>query len=450
MRERLANYIEQEGLRQSHQKVLLAASGGIDSTVLAHLFKALSLPFALAHVNYKLRGTDSDADAAFVTQLAHQLKVPVFSTELPIDTDQLAGDSLQMRARDLRYSWLEQLRQAEGYHLIATAHQANDNVETLLLNIVKGTGIKGLHGILPRNGVRIRPLLWATREEIRAYAKAHQISYREDATNATMAYQRNFIRHEVLPKLAELNPSVINTMQDNIQRWRHVEALYEQRLEDYRKKLLDQRGKEIYIPLRRLLSYSHPVQLLYALLADKGFHTDQLTKILALSTDTAGQVVYSEQYQLVKHRRFLILAHRDSQQASRVWLSAKQDQVTLPTGTLQLKVEPWQWGRTIPKDRHIALLDAEKVEWPLLIRPWATGDYCYPLGMTKRDSDKVGKKKLSDLMTDLKLSKLDKEKVQVLQSGERIAWVLPYRIDDRFKITPSTRQVVRLRWIPSG
>lgn len=446
MKAQLAAYIEKEQLRQPHQKMLLACSGGLDSTVLAHLLQQLSIPFALAHMNYRLRGSDSDADQVFVEELAKQLAVPFFTQIAPIDKATLQGESVQMKARDLRYEWLEQVREVEGYDLIATAHHADDNAETILLNLTKGTGIHGLHGILPKNARLIRPLLFASRKELQAYAEAQHLSYREDTSNATTDYQRNFLRHEVIPKLQEINPSFIATMQANTQRWRMAEQLYAERLDYYRTRLFDHRKEEIYIPLRKLLSYPFPAELLYALLNEYGFNATQLQQMIELPVASSGQVVQSVTHRLIKHRRFLILATLQERVATHHWIDKETKQLNLHNGRLTITAEDWSPEKSIPKEAHIAVVDANKLQWPLELRKWKKGDYCYPLGMTKRHSNKVGKKKLSDLFTDLKLSTTDKENAWVLTSGSKIVWVAPYRLDDRFKVTGKTEKVYRFSW----
>lgn len=448
MKAALSTFIEKEQLWRPHQQVLLACSGGMDSTVLAHLLKELAIPFALAHMNYQLRGTDADADQQFVQILAATLNVPFFTVNAPIDKKNLQGASVQMAARELRYEWLEATRKENGYDLIATAHHADDNAETILLNMVKGTGIQGLHGILPIANQLIRPLLFATRSDISQYAADHSIAYREDISNASADYQRNFLRHEVIPKLQEINPSFIPTMQANSYRWRMAEALYRERLSEYRKRLLTQRNAEVHIPLRKLKKYAFPATLLYAILDGYGFNHTQLQQMVDLPIDASGQQAHSATHRLVKHRHVLILAPLDSQAATQYWIEKDQQTVTLANGILKIEKLPWTPLTEIPKEKNVALVDASRLKWPLIVRKWQHGDYCYPLGMTKRHSSKVGKKKLSDLFIDLKLSVTDKENAWVLTAKDKVMWVMPYRLDDRFKITNNTQAIYRFTWLP--
>lgn len=446
MKALLAKYMAKERLRKPHEKILLAASGGMDSTVLAHLLKGLHLPFALAHVNYSLRGSASDGDAQFVTDLANQLDVPVFQTTQPLHLVKEAGESIQMAARRVRYAWLEQVAQAEGYQKIATAHQADDNAETLFLHLIRGTGIHGLHGILPKRDPYIRPLLFATREDIAAFAKANDISYREDASNQRDDYLRNQIRHHIIPRLQDMNPSLIATMQQNIAWWRHAETLYEERMEFYRKRLLISRHNEIFIPLRRLMTYAQPEVLLGALLRDSGFNSTQLEQLLDKDTQP-GARVESDTHRLYKRARFLILSPLQSADATWIEVYAKPKQtIRLPGGQMTIRIQPWTSGQPIPGAAHVAMLDADTIKWPLVFRRWKAGDYFYPLGLTRKKSNKIGKKKLSDLFTDLKLTPTEKEAAWVVTSGEHIVWVAPYRIDDRHKITQHTREVLMMSW----
>ena len=273
-------FIEKEGLIKEGDQILLAVSGGMDSIVMSHLFQMAGYPFAVAHCNFQLRGEASDRDEEFVKHLAFELKVPYHI--IRFDTEAYAKkqkQSIQLAARELRYQWLEEIRETNQYRAIATAHHLNDSIETVLYNFTKGCGIRGLHGILPKTGKLIRPMLFASREEIEAFVNQNDIAYREDASNASVKYMRNKVRHEVIPVLQSINPAFEKTIEENIQRFRETEAVLEGAIKQFRKELITRKEELILIDFTKLPKAGKPT-ILFELLRDWGFNKDQVNQIL--------------------------------------------------------------------------------------------------------------------------------------------------------------------------
>lgn len=451
MREQVQAFIEKHRLIKPGQRILLAVSGGLDSMVMLHLLADLGYPLAVAHVNFQLRGTDSDQDEIFVKEQADKLRLPFHATRFDTSkTAQQEGISIQMAARKLRYDWFDDLCEQHGYEAIATAHHANDQAETMLLHLVKETGIRGIRGMQPQFGNRIRPLLFANRAELERYAQNKEVPYRVDASNVSLAYERNYLRLQVIPALEKLNPNLIKSLAESANHLRFAEMLFEERLVHYRRKLLVSRGNDFHIPLRLLRSYPEPPKLLFELIRDRGFAFDQIEQLLELPIEASGQEFTSTTHRLIKNRQMVILTSIRSESASFITIQPGEKRVNLLDATLHFEeIENLETLR-FPNDGSVATVDARKLEFPLVVRRWKKGDYLYPLGMTKPNSNKVGKKKLSDLFTDLKLSQADKERVWILCSGKKVVWVVNHRIDDRFKITPSSKHALRIRFAPKN
>ncbi len=438
MPEQLALYIQQEGLLQAGDKVLLAVSGGLDSVVMTHLLHGLGYATALAHCNFQLRGADADGDETFVKNLATKLDLPFFSTHF--DTKGYAkqhGLSTQMAARELRYEWLEGIRKQEGCYYLATAHHKNDQAETVLLNLVKGTGIRGLHGMLPKQGHLVRPLLAFARVELEAYAEANNLSWRTDASNADTHYQRNFLRHEVLPLLEQVNPSVVNTLAQEAGYFKDAATIYEQGIKYYLKKLVEKRAEGFFVPIKKLKLYPAQATLLYEWLGPVGFNDTQVHEILAALDSTEVKQFYSSDYRLIKDRQFLVLTDKATETEHRVVIEKFSKRVKVPGLELKFHVQT-ATNYHIPTHATVAAIDADKLEMPLVLRRWQRGDYLYPIGPKRK------KKKLSNLLGELKLTQLQKENTWVLCSGEYIIWVVGHRLDDRFKVTGGTKQIVEI------
>jgi tRNA(Ile)-lysidine synthase len=436
------DHISQNRLFNPNQHILLTLSGGVDSMVMADLFIKAGYNFGMAHCNFGLRGEMSDADELFVIEYARKNHIPFHTARF--DTAGYAnekGISIQMAARELRYRFFKRIRKEKGFDLIATAHHANDNVETVLLNLIKGTGIAGLHGILPKSDKIIRPLLFASKEQILAYADESKIAFREDVSNASSKYERNKIRNEVIPLLKTLNPALEQTFQRNISNFSLAEKLFNERLAYYRKRLLDKRGNEIFIPLRLLVKYPFPAHLLYEVIRPYGFNLDQIQNLLKPGETQSGQRVMNENWIMVRSRDFLIIYANLPESIERLYIEPTQKKSKLGEMVFQAKIIENNKQYKIPNNPETASLDMGKLEFPLLIRKWKKGDYMYPFGLKKPSSNKIGKKKISDILTDLKLNPIEKENTYVLQSGERIAWLVGIRLDDRFKITDKTSSI---------
>lgn len=438
LQERLAHQLGQSQLLQQGDKVLLAVSGGLDSVVMTLLLHGLGYASAIAHCNFKLRGAHADGDEVFVKELAERLQLPFFSTQF--DTKgyaKLHGISTQMAARELRYEWLEQIRKQTDCYYLATAHHKNDQAETVLLNLVKGTGIRGLHGILPKQGQIVRPLLPFTRAELEAYAEANNLSWRTDASNADPLYQRNFLRHEVLPLLQQLNPSVVNTLAQEAGYFKDAATIYEQGIKYYLKKLVEHRAEGFFVPIKKLKLYPAQATLLYEWLGPVGFNEEQVHDILAALDSTEVKQFYATDFRLIKERQFLVLTAKANETGHRVVIEKFSKRVKVPGLELKFHVQT-ATNYHIPTQPTVAAIDADKLEMPLVLRRWQRGDYLYPIG-TKRK-----KKKLSNLLGELKLTQLQKENTWVLCSGEYIVWVVGYRLDDRFKVTANTKTVTEV------
>lgn len=420
---------------------LLALSGGIDSMVLAHLLIDAGVLFAVAHCNFKLRAADADGDEAFVKTFAESHNLACFITSFDtatISAEQKKG--IQEVARALRYDWLKEIQALHGFGTIITAHHADDNAETLLINLLRGTGIRGLHGIRDYHNHLLRPMLFATKEEVLAYAAENKIAHREDESNATDKYLRNAIRHKVLPAFKEIMPDAIQRLNDNINRFAEGEQLYQKAIDAEVKKLLEKRGNDYYIPIRKLIQRQPLQTICFELLRPFGFLPAQTPDILNLLHADTGQYLISPTHRLIRNRNFLVITAAKTEEADLISIDSFPTIIKTPTHQYSFSSQPSL--STIDKSASIALLDAKDIVFPLILRRWRIGDYFYPLGMGMK------KKKLSRFFIGQKLALHEKEQVWILESGKRIAWVSGMRLDERFKITEKTTAVIRVEMKP--
>jgi tRNA(Ile)-lysidine synthase len=430
-------------LLSGEKPALLAVSGGIDSMVMAQLFLDAELPFAIAHCNFGLRGSESDGDETFVREWCLKNNIDCFVTHFDTQKEAEAqGTGIQETARNLRYKWFEDIRATHHFTAICTAHHADDNAETMLMNLCRGTGIAGLHGIPEKNGLICRPLLFATRKKIKEYADAHNISYHEDSSNNSDDYLRNTIRHHILPVLEEWIPGTVQNILRTSKQISEAEEIYLKTIDKERKKLLQPRGKDFYIPVK-LLKHRKPLNAIcYELLRPFGFTPLQIPFVVEdLLYAESGKYIASPTHRLIRNRDFLIITEAKAQNADIIFIEDLKHDITTADGTFYFSVRN---GSSVnpETEKDTALIDAGKLEKPVLLRRWKTGDYFYPLGMGMK------KKKLSRFFVDQKLSIHQKEKIWVLESNKRIVWVAGLRTDERFKISPATQDVLKIKFTP--
>ncbi len=426
--------------------VLLAAvSGGVDSMVLLHLLHQLQFRVEVAHVNFGLRGVASDADEALVRSTAEALGYAFHRQQF--DTAGYAADhkiAIQEAARVLRYDWFRSLQQAATDplpRLLVTAHHADDNVETVLMNLFRGTGLQGLTGMDAYRSAEhhIRPLLPFSKKILQAFADTHQIPFREDASNATDDYTRNYFRNTLLPMVQEVYPNASSNVLHTMYRLRESEQLYREAVQKHISGLLEQHEAEWRIPVLKWKKARPLVTLSYELLHPFGFSPGQVFEAIKLLDGDTGSYIQSDSHRLVKNRNWMLICPLQSQAGKQhILIPSADSEHVFVSG--KLLVSPLQEPGTITDALDEVWVDADHISFPLLLRPYATGDYFYPLGLNK-------KKKLSRFLIDLKLSRPQKEQVWVLTTADhKIIWVLGQRIDHRFRIRPGTQTALRLHY----
>jgi tRNA(Ile)-lysidine synthase len=321
-------------------------------------------------------------------------------------------------------------------HHILTAHHANDNIETLLINFFKGTGISGLRGILPKHGNIIRPLLFAKKEELIEFAKENNLSYVEDSSNVSDKYTRNYFRNQLIPSVQKVFPQVEDNLLNNIQRFKDIETLYQQSIQLHKKKLLEKKGEEIHIPVLKLFKSDPLPTIVYEIIKDFGFTSNQTEDVIKLLNSDSGKYVQSHTHKIIKNRNWLIITSSLTTVAENILIEEEDKVVEFLNGKLEMK-QISAAGYKLSGSERIAQLDSDKIKFPLLLRKWKQGDYFYPLGMKK-------KKKLSRFFIDQKLSLTEKENIWVLEMNKKIIWIVGKRIDERFKITPKTKNILKI------
>jgi len=434
------HHIKHQNLFHPKDKLVLAVSGGVDSVVLCELCKQAGYDFIIAHCNFQLRGDESDRDEKFVRDLSKKYAVEILVKRF--DTEKYAAEtklSIQVAARELRYTWFNEVlltnSQFQIPNYILTAHHANDNIETMLMNFFKGTGINGLKAILPKHGKLIRPLLFAKKEELKEFAVINKLPYVEDSSNVSDKYTRNYFRNQLIPDLQKVFPQVEDNLMDNVERFGEIEMLYQQSVDLHRKKLLEQKGNEFHIPVLKLLKTEPLSTIVYEIIRDYGFTAHQTEEVIALLKSESGKYIQSSSHRVIKNRNWLIISPNETGVAQNI-LIEEEDTLQFAEGSLQVK-KILNNQYSILNDQLIAQLDADEIQFPLLLRKWKQGDYFYPLGMKK-------KKKLSRFFIDQKLSLTQKEKTWVLEMDKKIIWVVGLRIDDRFKITSNTKNILQI------
>jgi len=406
----------------------------MDSVLMVHLLKSAGYNFGIAHCNFQLRGDESLSDQEFCNNLAMQTCVPFHTVSF--DTLKHAAAekiSTQMAARDLRYQWFEQVRQQSGYTVIALAHHQNDAIETILLNLTRGTGIAGMHGILPKNGTLVRPLLFLNRHEVKNIIDENSLAYVEDSSNASVKYARNKIRLEVVPKLKELNPALEHTFEKNLGHFRDLELFLEQQVATLKKELFKHKGDEIHISIEALKKLEPKRLLIYKLLQEFGFNETVTDDLIEALDKHAGRVFESAGYRLLLDRGTLILAKLSHGTQQEVIVSKNEREVSYAGYKLSILHDD---SPLIVKNNPMAVsIDTDLLIYPITLRPWKQGDRFYPLGMRKA-------KKISDFFIDQKVPLHEKEAIPLLVNGNGdIIWIGGYRPDDRYKVSDNTKKV---------
>lgn len=426
---------------QEEQHFLLAVSGGKDSTVLADLFFCAGFSITIAHCNFQLRGAEADADEVFVQQLAARYEAPFFSTRF--ETAEFAETkkiSIQAAARWLRYEWLENLRVAEGLDWIVTAHHANDNVETILYNFTKGTGLAGLLGIPAVNGKVIRPLLGFTREELEQYYLQEELEHREDRSNAEVYYARNRIRQQVVPTLKIINPHLEHSVSKNLPFLQEIALFFELEVQRVREKYWTERHGVYFFAVEVLKDHPAAGNLLHRLLQPFNFTSDQIGNLLqAIKNGQPGKFFYSEGYQMLLDCVTLVIEKKREANDASIWIPADQFEVSLPSG-LFILVYHQEPPTTYSVDVNTAWIDSAELRFPLELRHWRAGDVFCPLGMGGR------RRKLQNFLSDQKIDRFTKKNLWLLVNADgRIIWVVGFRLDERFKIQDSTTTTVEIK-----
>ncbi|MDA8951421.1 tRNA lysidine(34) synthetase TilS [Flavobacteriaceae bacterium] len=418
-------------------KLLIAISGGIDSVVLAHLCSQLNLNFSLCHCNFNLRGQESDDDEAFVTSLAKTLKTLVYTTSF--ETEKYATKnkvSIQVAARDLRYTWFYKLLDANQYDYVLTAHNTNDNLETFIINLTRGSGLEGFTGIPPVNQKSVRPLLAFSRDDITLFAIKNGIVWREDRSNASIKYVRNKVRHKVIPILKELNPHVLESFQNTIEYLNESQSIINDAVKNITANVVSYENDVLKISCKEIEKLSNKKAYLYQLLQAYGFTA--WNDIVDLISAQPGKQVFSDTHRLLKDRNFLILTTINKSQSIKgpILIDQKVSKITNP-----IKLTIQNTDDYTSKNKEQIIIDKDLVNYPLSLKKWHHGDAMYPTGMK-------GSKKISQLFKDNKLSLLDKEKIWILADAkDHIIWVIGLRQDRRYLANKTSKNRLKISYL---
>jgi len=471
--QRFKEFIGQQNLFHQRDKLILAVSGGVDSVVLCELCKQAGYNFIIAHCNFQLRGKESERDKEFVKALGQKYKVEVLVKDF--DTEKYAQENkkgIQEAARDLRYEWFAEIvnrdpdshresvvsrqtsnvkRQKESsFHVsrltshVLTAHHADDNVETVMMNFFRGTGLHGLVGIPVIHQYICRPLLPFWKEELIRFAKENKLEFVEDSSNQSLKYTRNFFRNEIIPLISKVYPEVKTNLQDNINRFGEIQKLYKISVDEIKRKLCKVTNDEIHIAVKQLISYQNRA-LIFEIISEHGFTERQVDEVIKLAEAESGKFVQSptSSHRIIKFRNWFIISKDQSADAEMVVIGEDAKTVRCSTFNVQFstiqafRTESFRTNLKLQTSNLTACVDADEVTFPLILRRWKQGDYFYPLGMKK-------KKKLARFFIDQKLSKTEKEKTWVIEMNKKILWVVGMRIDDRFKITEKTKKILKM------
>jgi tRNA(Ile)-lysidine synthase len=432
------HFVKSHKLFDRSEPLLVAVSGGKDSVCLAHLFSLSEYNFTIAHCNFKLRGNESDEDALFVKQLAKDLGVNYF--EKVFDTAQYAEEkklSIQEAARNLRYNWFREIKEKHGFSKIVTAHHQEDSVETFFINLFRSSGISGLTGIPIISNDIVRPLLFASRSDIDRHIQTFNLNYREDSSNITNDYLRNKIRHELIPVIQRLDNRSYNGLLKSIEFLKSDNVLFQYLLNKEAKEFIKNKEDKLIIDLILLKQHPMAENILFQLLKPYGFHKNEVAKIL--KSEESGKIFYSHNFRAALNRNELIISKiNEDDVVTSILITEHESEIGFP---LKLNLEKIAVNQVeFNFEKNISYIDADKIIWPLELRKWQNGDSFVPLGMK-------GRKKVSDFLIDEKVSMLEKENTWVLLSNNEIVWLVGHRISDKFKITDSTQNVLKLEII---
>jgi len=455
--ERFKEFIRQQNLFHEKDQLLLAVSGGVDSVVLCELCKHAGYNFIIAHCNFQLRGEESERDEAFVRRVGEKYNVEVLVKRF--DTEKYAEEikkGIQEAARDLRYEWFGEIvsRQRSkvkgqienSFHVshftshVLTAHHADDNIETVMMNFFRGTGLRGLEGISARHQYVRRPLLPFWKEELIQFAKENKLEFVEDSSNRSTKYTRNLFRNEIIPLISKVYPQVKTNLQDNIHRFHEIQKLYQVSVEEFKRKLRKVKNDEVHIPIKQLMSYRNRA-LIFEIISDYGFTERQVDEVIKLAEAESGKFIQSPSapHRIIKFRNWFIVSRDQSEDAETVVIEEGVTNIQCSIFNLHFSTVSDKFAISNIKSQtsSIACLDADEITFPLILRKWKQGDYFYPLGMKK-------KKKLARFFIDQKLSKTERERTRVIEMNKKIVWVVGLRIDNRFGISEKTKQILKI------
>ncbi len=430
-------FIAEEKLFDLTDRLLVGVSGGADSVLLLHLLSEIGVDCGIAHCNFNLRGKESNDDELFVRELAHEYSLPFHLKSF--DTKQYAkknGISIEMAARDLRYEWFDKIRKEADYKYIAIAHHLDDSIETMLLNLVRGTGIRGLVGIRTKNKSVVRPLLFLKRTEIEQFMYNSNLAYRTDSSNNELIFKRNKIRQQILPIFEELNPKIRQTMQANLNRFAEIETIYLQSIEQKKAECISVQKTKTYININKFKKLDSKHTYLYEFIKVYGFTKTQVDSIIQSLDAESGKKFNTSSYCLIKDRNKLIISEIANSEKMVITINEEQKILKIPLNMQFVVIQKNEEFELVRKAK-IVMLDFDKLSFPLTLRKWKAGDWFVPLGMKNR-------KKVSDFLIDKKIDLIDKQNVYVLESSNNIIWILRHRLDDRYKIDSKTKQIYQI------